>query len=95
MRLDYQPGFAIRGLHYDVAKGLLMKVDSFHQIQFGSVYRGLTSVPDEEVMTLYGQKHIPADYLEPRPNHTANVIFNEKLFLIFFIKLRIFFRALR
>nr|XP_042905153.1 5'-nucleotidase domain-containing protein 3-like [Parasteatoda tepidariorum] len=38
-QLDYQPGFAIRGLHYDMQKGLLMKIDSFHQIQFESVYR--------------------------------------------------------
>lgn len=73
MKLDYLPGFAIRGLHYDVAKGLLMKIDSFHQIQLGSVYRGLTPVPDEEVMSLYGQKNIPANYLELRPNSHSQV----------------------
>ena len=28
-----------RGLHYDVEKGLFLKVDSFHQIQLGTVYR--------------------------------------------------------
>lgn len=43
-RLDYLPGFAIRGLHYDIEKGLLLKLDSFLQIQLGSVYRGLTPV---------------------------------------------------
>ncbi|GIY00991.1 5'-nucleotidase domain-containing protein 3, partial [Caerostris extrusa] len=47
-KLTYQPGFAIRGLHYDMQKGILMKIDSFHQIQFESVYRGLTQLKKEE-----------------------------------------------
>lgn len=64
MNLNYQPGFAVRGLHFDIRKGLLLKVDSFHQIQLGCVYRGLTALSDEEVFSLYGQYHIPADYLE-------------------------------
>ena len=64
LKLNYQPGFAVRGLHFDIGKGLLLKVDSFHQIQLGCVYRGLTPVSDEEVLNLYGQHYIPADYLE-------------------------------
>jgi len=63
-KLNYQPGFAVRGLHYDILKGLLLKVDSFHQVQLGCVYRGLTPLPDEEVVKLYGQRYIPIDYLE-------------------------------
>ena len=39
-------------------------MDSFHQIQLGCVYRGLTPLSDEEVLNLYGQHYIPADYLE-------------------------------
>lgn len=42
--MEYRPEFAIRGLHYDIEKGLLLKLDSFLQIQLGSVYRGLTPV---------------------------------------------------
>ena len=34
-RVVYDPGFPIRGLHYDVVKGLFLKVDSSHQIQLG------------------------------------------------------------
>ncbi|XP_046641987.1 5'-nucleotidase domain-containing protein 3-like [Daphnia pulicaria] len=64
LKLNYQPGFAVRGLHFDIGKGLLLKVDSFHQIQLGCVYRGLTPLSDEEVLNLYGQHYIPADYLE-------------------------------
>ncbi|KAI7694711.1 hypothetical protein SSS_09679 [Sarcoptes scabiei] len=29
--LEYIPDFAIRGLHYDVENGFLMKIDTFHQ----------------------------------------------------------------
>ncbi|XP_046673635.1 5'-nucleotidase domain-containing protein 3 isoform X2 [Homalodisca vitripennis] len=63
-RLEYTPGFAIRGLHYDIEKGLLMKIDSFLQIQLGTVYRGLSPVSDEEVLRLYKNKIIPLAYVE-------------------------------
>ncbi|XP_072102908.1 5'-nucleotidase domain-containing protein 2-like [Mobula birostris] len=56
----YWPDFAIRGLHYDINKGILMKIDAFHYIQMGSVYRGLQPVPDDEVLAMYhGTHHIP------------------------------------
>ncbi|KAJ1095337.1 hypothetical protein NDU88_000502 [Pleurodeles waltl] len=59
-KYDYLPNFVVRGLHYDINKGLLMKIDAFHYIQLGTVYRGLKPVPDEEVMDLYqGTHHIP------------------------------------
>ncbi|XP_038627648.1 5'-nucleotidase domain-containing protein 2 [Tachyglossus aculeatus] len=59
-KYDYIPGFAVRGLHYDVQKSLLMKIDAFHYVQLGTVYRGLQPVPDEEVIELYGgTQHIP------------------------------------
>ncbi|XP_066452421.1 5'-nucleotidase domain-containing protein 2 isoform X2 [Eleutherodactylus coqui] len=59
-KYDYIPGFAIRGLHYDVQKNLLMKIDAFHYIQLGTAYRGLKPVPDEEVIESYGgTPHIP------------------------------------
>ncbi|XP_016086913.1 5'-nucleotidase domain-containing protein 2-like, partial [Sinocyclocheilus grahami] len=59
-KYDYIPNFATRGLHYDIQKGLLMKIDAFHYIQLGTVYRGLKPVPDDEVMKLYGgSNHVP------------------------------------
>lgn len=57
--LEYMPGFAIRGLHYDIEKGLLLKLDSFLQIQLGSVYRGLSRVSDSEVLRLYRSRTVP------------------------------------
>ena len=54
----------MRGLHYDIEKGLLLKLDSFLQIQFGSVYRGLTPLSTEEVLSLYKNRIIPIAYVE-------------------------------
>jgi hypothetical protein len=62
--LEYIPKFAVRGLHYDIEKGLLLKLDSFLQIQFGSVYRGLSPVSDEDVLKLYKNRIIPIAYVE-------------------------------
>ncbi|GFU91651.1 5'-nucleotidase domain-containing protein 3 [Trichonephila clavipes] len=61
--LPYQPGFAIRGLHYDMQKGILMKLDAFHQIQFTSVYRGLTCLTEEEVIDVYKGSHISQELI--------------------------------
>lgn len=36
-----------------------MKIDSFHQIQLGSVYKGLTPVSDEEVLRIYNGSYVP------------------------------------
>ncbi|XP_078270161.1 5'-nucleotidase domain-containing protein 2-like [Rhinoraja longicauda] len=61
---EYQPNFAIRGLHYDVRKGYLMKIDAFHYVQLGTVYRGLSPVPDEEVFQMYeGTQHVPLHHM--------------------------------
>lgn len=72
--LEYIPGFAVRGLHYDIEKGLLLKLDSFLQIQLGSVYRGMTKVPDSEVLTLYKNRILPIAYVEGQSkNYQTNV----------------------
>ena len=63
---DYIPDFAIRGLYYDVENGFLMKIDNFHQIQLGSVYRGLTPVPDEEISRIYKGSYVPRKFIRSR-----------------------------
>ncbi|KAG8578410.1 hypothetical protein GDO81_010480 [Engystomops pustulosus] len=60
---EYDPNFAIRGLHYDVHKALLMKIDSFHYIQLGTVYRGFEVVPDSEVIEMYQGSHVPLEQM--------------------------------
>ena len=32
LKFEYDPKLAIRGLHYDIIKGLLLKIDSFIQV---------------------------------------------------------------
>ncbi|XP_051548500.1 5'-nucleotidase domain-containing protein 3 isoform X2 [Myxocyprinus asiaticus] len=59
----YIPNFVIRGLHYDVQKALLMKIDAFHYIQLGTVYRGLNPVPDKEVIAMYEGSHVPLEIM--------------------------------
>ncbi|XP_024279990.1 5'-nucleotidase domain-containing protein 3 [Oncorhynchus tshawytscha] len=58
---EYIPNFVVRGLHYDVQKALLMKIDAFHYIQLGTVYRGLHPVPDKEVIAMYDGCHVPLE----------------------------------
>lgn len=66
----------MRGLHYDIEKGLLLKLDSFLQIQLGSVYRGLTKVPDQEVLKCYKNRILPIAYVEGQSkNHQVILIF--------------------
>uniref|UniRef100_A0A7N8Y3Y0 5'-nucleotidase domain containing 3 n=1 Tax=Mastacembelus armatus TaxID=205130 RepID=A0A7N8Y3Y0_9TELE len=62
-KYEYIPNFAVRGLHYDVQKALLMKIDAFHYIQLGTVYRGLNPVPDEEVIAMYEGSHVPLEIM--------------------------------
>ncbi|KAF5904032.1 5'-nucleotidase domain-containing protein 3, partial [Clarias magur] len=60
---NYIPDFVVRGLHYDVQKALLMKIDAFHYIQLGTVYRGLHPVPDKEVIAMYEGSHVPLEIM--------------------------------
>ncbi|GAA53106.1 5'-nucleotidase domain-containing protein 3, partial [Clonorchis sinensis] len=64
MNFTYSPDFAIRGLHYDVKKGYLMKVDAYHHIQLDTVYRGFTPVSYEETLEVYNGSHLPSDILK-------------------------------
>ncbi|XP_062856141.1 5'-nucleotidase domain-containing protein 3 [Trichomycterus rosablanca] len=63
MDYKYIPDFVVRGLHYDVQKALLMKIDAFHYIQLGTVYRGLHAVPDTEVIAMYEGSHVPLEIM--------------------------------
>ena len=62
-KIVYDPHFAIRGLHYDVEKGLFLKVDSSHQIQLGTVHRGRKRLSNTEVLSLYKRRQLPVTFL--------------------------------
>ena len=57
------------GLHYDVEKGLFLKVDSSHQVQLGTVYRGRQKLEDKEVLNLYNSLSLSVTALEPNLSH--------------------------
>ena len=58
-RLVHDLHFAVRGLHYDVEIGFFLKVDSFHQIQLGTVYRGRERLEEQEVLSMYKRRQLP------------------------------------
>ncbi|XP_069941906.1 5'-nucleotidase domain-containing protein 2 isoform X3 [Cherax quadricarinatus] len=62
--LKYNHGFAVRGLHYDIKQGLLMKLNQFQQLQFGSIYQGLTPLTQEQVLKIYGSRSLSLHYIE-------------------------------
>ena len=63
--LCYEPEFCIRGLHYDISKSLLMKVDICNVIQLGTVHRGLQKLTDDEVHEVFnGSRHIPKHVID-------------------------------
>ena len=72
----YNPSSVIRGLHYDIKKGILMKLDSFARIELGTVYRGHERLPDEEVFDLYKKRHLPAYYIESKNSKMAQLADN-------------------
>ena len=41
-----------------------MKMDAYHHIQLGSVYRGKTPVDNDEVTSIYGGTHIPLQIMD-------------------------------
>ncbi|KAH8853375.1 5'-nucleotidase domain-containing protein 3 [Schistosoma japonicum] len=65
--------FAKRGLHFDVKRGLLMKVDAFHHIQLDTVYRGFTLLSLDEILKVYRGSHLANDILKQKftPNDTV------------------------
>ncbi|KAH0952330.1 hypothetical protein HN011_006241 [Eciton burchellii] len=77
--LEYRENFAVRGLHYDIEKGLLLKLDSFLQIQFGTVYRGLHPLPDDEVLRVYKNRIIPIAYVEAPQKHSHDTLHRTKM----------------
>jgi len=65
LHMKYIPNFCIRGLHYDVARSLLMKIDSCNVVQLGTVHKGLQKLDNNEVMALFhGTRHIPKHIID-------------------------------
>ena len=65
-QFEYDPNLTIRGLHYDIKNGLLLKVNSVLQVQSDAVFRGRKRLHEEEVNRIYPAKRLTLDQLEPR-----------------------------
>jgi len=61
MNFCFRPGMGARGLHLDIKRGWLMKVDSYHNIQLGTVYHGMRAVPDKEVIDAHHGTKLSVD----------------------------------
>ncbi|PAA83146.1 hypothetical protein BOX15_Mlig031616g1 [Macrostomum lignano] len=64
MHFLYNPSFAARGMHFDIKRGLFLKTDAVHNIQPGTVYRGLRSLSSDQVAKIYKGTRIPDSYLK-------------------------------
>lgn len=65
LQLQHIPNWAIRGLHYDRARGILLKLDIYLQIQMSAIYRGRTPMAAEEVLNdeQYARRTISQAYV--------------------------------
>ncbi|KAF7806582.1 5'-nucleotidase domain-containing protein [Senna tora] len=61
MEFKYDPTFPIRGLYYDKSKGCLMKLDFFGSIEPQGCYFGRRRLNREEILAIYGTRHIGRD----------------------------------
>ncbi|CAF4082909.1 unnamed protein product [Rotaria sordida] len=61
MNFCFRPGMGARGLHLDIKRGWLMKLDSYHNIQLGTVYRGMNAISAEEVIAAHNGTKLSID----------------------------------
>eukprot|EP00698_Gefionella_okellyi_P012075 TRINITY_DN3224_c0_g1_i1.p1 TRINITY_DN3224_c0_g1~~TRINITY_DN3224_c0_g1_i1.p1 ORF type:complete len:413 (-),score=68.06 TRINITY_DN3224_c0_g1_i1:28-1266(-) len=52
---EYDESFAIRGLHYDLSKGYLFKVDHLYNLQVGSAFYGRERLSLPDLQQAYGR----------------------------------------
>ena len=78
LKCEYDPDLTIRGLHYDIVNGLLIKVNSVLQIQSDAVFRGRKQLSDKEVAEIYKFKRLTLEELEPKnnPSHFVHLVDN-------------------
>ncbi|KAJ2963030.1 hypothetical protein NQZ79_g2010 [Umbelopsis isabellina] len=63
--LQFDSNFAIRGLHFDIENGWLMKIDNFANIQLSTVHVGREPIKDtNDVIEQHRGVHISPDYLQ-------------------------------
>ncbi|KAL9224606.1 hypothetical protein vseg_000625 [Gypsophila vaccaria] len=61
LKFKYDHTFPIRGLYYDKLKGCLLKLDFFGSIEPDGCYFGRRRLSREEIIEMYGTRHIGRD----------------------------------
>ncbi|KAF5725901.1 hypothetical protein HS088_TW23G00633 [Tripterygium wilfordii] len=61
MKFKYDQSFPIRGLYYDKKNGCLLKLDFFGSIEPDGCYFGRRKLSKEEIVEIYGTRHIGRD----------------------------------
>jgi len=74
LQCHYDPQLTIRGLHYDVHKGLLIKVNSMLQIQSDVVFKGKRKLTEWEVSRVYPSRKLTLDKIEPDSSGHAEYV---------------------
>jgi HAD superfamily 5'-nucleotidase-like hydrolase len=73
LKLRYDPHFAIRGLHYDLKLGHIMKLDYLYNIQKDAIFFGRQPVSQSEVLERYGSFHLRRNYVEQNCKQMVDV----------------------
>ena len=55
---EFDPGFGVRGLHYDTKRGYLLKLDFLHTVLPGNAYYGRQPLELSEIEKAYGGTHV-------------------------------------
>lgn len=65
LNMEFVPDFCIRGLHFDIKRSLLMKIDANNIIQGDTVHRGLEKLDSEQVLQEFdGRMNIPKKIMD-------------------------------
>nr|XP_039269353.1 5'-nucleotidase domain-containing protein 3-like [Styela clava] len=64
MKEKYNPDFCVRGLHYDIKRGLMMKIDERHIVQLDTVFHGRRKLNSEEALRQLETVHIPKEVMD-------------------------------
>jgi HAD superfamily 5'-nucleotidase-like hydrolase len=60
---NYMHDYPVRGIHFDKRNGWLMKIDSYHNIQLGTVHSGTKQISDKDVKKFYNGIHINIEHI--------------------------------
>jgi hypothetical protein len=55
---EYDPTFAIRGLHFDCKKSVLMKIDFVHNVNLDTCFLGRNKLKPAEICKIYPGLHV-------------------------------------